>query len=50
MKKFNIVLAVAALSVIGVSTFAAPELTPEQSLEVRKAVVTWLECEECTEG
>jgi len=50
MKNFNIVLAAAALSMLGASTFAAPELTPEQSLEVRKAVVTWLECEECTEG
>jgi hypothetical protein len=50
MKKFNIVLAAVALSTLGASTFAAPELTPEQSIEVRKAVVTWLECEECTEG
>jgi len=44
------VLAAVALSMLGASTFAATELTPEQSLEVRKAVVTWLECEECTEG
>jgi hypothetical protein len=49
MKLFNIVLAAVAVS-IGASSFAATELTPEQSLEVRKAVVTWLECEECTEG
>ena len=50
MKKFHIVLAAAVLSILGASTFAAAELTPEQSLEVRRAVVTWLECEECTEG
>ena len=50
MKSFNIVLAAVAVSMLGASTFAATELTPEQSLEVRKAVVTWLECEECTEG
>jgi len=49
MKLFNIVLVAVAVS-IGASTFAAAELTPEQSLEVRKAVVMWLECEECTEG
>jgi len=50
MKSLNIVLAAVAVSMLGASTFAATELTPEQSLEVRKAVVTWLECEECTEG
>jgi hypothetical protein len=44
------VLVATALSMLGASTFAATELTPEQSLEVRKAVVSWLECEECTEG
>lgn len=50
MKTINIVLAAVALSMLGSSTFAATELGPEQSLEVRKAVVTWLECEECTDG
>lgn len=50
MKHLKIVLTAAALSVLGSSTQAATELTPEQSLELRKAVVTWLECEECTDG
>jgi len=49
MKLINVLVAV-AVSMFGASTFAAVELTPEQSLEVRKAVVTWLECEECTDG
>lgn len=50
MKLFNIVLVAAAVSVLSASSFAATELSPEQSLEVRKAVVAWLECEECTDG
>ena len=50
MKHFKNVLAAAALLVLGASTQAATELTPEQSLELRKAVITWLECEECTDG
>jgi hypothetical protein len=50
MKQLRIVLTAAALSMLGASTQAATELTPEQSLELRKAVVTWLECEECTDG
>jgi Mg2+ and Co2+ transporter CorA len=50
MKHFKILLFTVATSVFAASTFAAPELTPEQSLEVRKAVVAWLECEECTDG
>lgn len=50
MKLFNIVLAVAAVSFLSAPGFAATELSPEQSIEVRKAVVAWLECEECTEG
>ena len=49
MKHLKIVLTAAALTMLGV-TNAATELTPEQSLELRKAVVTWLECEECTDG
>lgn len=50
MKSLRIALAAAAMSMLGASSFAATELTPEQSLEVRKGVVAWLECEECTEG
>jgi len=50
MKLLNIVLAAIAASLLGASTQAATELTPDQYLQVRKAVVTWLECEECTEG
>lgn len=29
---------------------APTELSPEQAAEVRRAVVAWLECEECEEG
>lgn len=27
-----------------------PTLTPQQAAEARRTIVTWLECEECTEG
>jgi hypothetical protein len=50
MKHFNIVLATVAASMLGATATAATELTPAQSLEVRRAVVTWLECEECSDG
>lgn len=50
MKIFKIVSAAAAVSFLSASAGAATELPPEKSLEVRKAVVTWLECEECTDG
>ena len=50
MKSLKVVLAAVAVALLSASTQAATELTPEQYLQVRKAVVTWLECEECTEG
>ena len=50
MKHTNFVLVAVALSIFGTAGVYAKELSPEDSLAVRKAVVAWLECEECTEG
>ena len=49
MKDFGIVLVAVAAWLHGASGLAA-ELTPQQSLEARKAIVAWLECKECTDG
>lgn len=50
MKHANVVLVAVALSIFSSSAVYAKELSPEDSLAVRKAVVAWLECEECTDG
>jgi hypothetical protein len=49
--KFSKQLIVAAFAaMLAASSLAAVELPPEESLAARKAIVAWLECEECTEG
>ena len=50
MKFVKLLLATLAILSCGVSTQAATTLSPAKSLEVRKAVIAWVECEECTDG
>ncbi len=51
MKSFKQMWVAVGVALLAVPVFsAAAELSPDQSLAVRKAVVAWLECEECTEG
>lgn len=49
MKIIQLLMAAVAILLSGISTRAAT-LTPAQALEVRKAVIAWIECEECTDG
>jgi len=51
MKSFKQMWVAAGVALLVVPVLsAAADLSPELSLEIRQAVVTWLECEECTDG
>jgi hypothetical protein len=52
MKTFKNLMCVVVLASLGITdvTFAqSKEVSPEEALELRKAVIGWLECEECEE-
>jgi hypothetical protein len=53
MKTFKNLMCVVVFASLGITdvTFAQDkEVSPEQAFELRKAVIGWLECEECEEG